>query len=136
VSVTANPTQGPSQIGSSLTTLIPNGQLHTRDPNITHFLSASVPRVKLTKNEINSLCRTATMLQAGGNVPGGASYGTASSSPSDSWPDADMAIPSRSGSALAYVPIDPGAAKMANYAALASIGGTYATCVAAVSAAN
>ena len=43
VTVTATTPQGPNTIGSTLTTLIPNGPLQPPNPNITHYVSAWHP---------------------------------------------------------------------------------------------
>jgi RHS repeat-associated protein len=50
VNVTATTSQGPNAIGSSLTTLVPNGPLQPPNPNIIHYMSAPRPssRPKVT----------------------------------------------------------------------------------------
>jgi hypothetical protein len=118
---------------SSLTSLVPSGGFFP----ITDKVSALPPTRKMTPGEIIGWCEVSAALSAGGTVPG-----AVPSSPTEDTPDQNMLVPSenarypgetRETVATAMTTRNSVGNNAANAAAM---GGTWASCISATTAAN
>jgi hypothetical protein len=92
----------------------------------------------MTSGQIAQWCQMAAALSAGGTVPGS----VAPSLPSEDTPGHNMLVPSEEARypgqtrEMEVRAMDPGRERVENPANLASMAGTFAACVGAVTAAN
>jgi hypothetical protein len=133
VTVNGSSPASPDLTSLSLSSSIPAGGF----PPIMNQIGPLPPPRKMTPGEIRMWCEVATAMSAGGTVPG-----AVPPSPTEDTPDQNMLVPSENarfpGETKETVtrPMAPNTGTGNNAGNAAAMGGTYAGCVGAVTAAN